>query len=38
VGAEQVIAKIKPIRHDIQKQIKGLELLPQKLLSSIFGV
>jgi hypothetical protein len=33
-----VIAKIKRMRHAIQKQIKELELLPQKLLSSIFGV
>jgi hypothetical protein len=37
-GAEQVIAKIKPMRHAIPKQLKELELLPQKLLSSIFGV
>ena len=36
--AEQVIAKIKPMRHAIQKQFKELVLLPQKLLSSIFGV
>jgi hypothetical protein len=27
--AEQVIAKIKPMRHAIQKQVKELELLPQ---------
>jgi hypothetical protein len=33
-----VIAKIKPMRHAIPKQLKELELLPQKLLSSIFGV
>jgi hypothetical protein len=36
--AEQGIAKIKPLRHSIQKQLKELELLQQKLLSSIFGV
>jgi hypothetical protein len=38
VGAEQGIAKIKPMRHAIPKQLKELELLSQKLLSSIFGV
>jgi hypothetical protein len=33
-----VIAKIKPMRYAIQRQLKELVLLPQKLLSSIFGV
>jgi hypothetical protein len=37
VKASQSLAKIKPMRQAIQQQLKELELLPQMLLSPVFG-